>query len=974
MRRLPLILLFLALATPARAQYLTRPALEWRTVKTARFDVHYPADMEAWVLPVARRLDAMATAVDALVGSDPGRRTTVMVEDPSSVANGFALPMLRAPLVFLWPTPPTPSPSFGIYRNWGEVLAVHEYGHIAHLTIPTRHPGERLLWRVLPEGVGPVARKAPAWVTEGYATYVEGQLTGNGRPFSAQRAALVRQWAVEGRLPSYYALDATSPFLGGAMRYHVGSAYLEWLVARKGEQSLRDLWRRMSARERRSFDVAFQGVYGAPPADLYGRFVAEMTAEAVAIERELRARAGGLVEGTLVQKRRWSTGESAVSADGTLLAVPLRSPTQPGRIVIWRTAPDTAADSARARAERAMLARDPLDVPAIDSLPLPRRAIATLGPVGFRSHDNPRFFRDGERLLVSRDEPLGDGATRPDLFEWNFRRDVLRRVTHGAGIRQGDPAPDGKRAAARRCMNGICDLVLVDLASGEVRLLAPGSPSRVWDGPRWSPDGSRLAASLHEGGHWRVVVVDPETGASREVATRDSASRFMPDWLDASTLVVTSEASGIANLERIDVASGRLTQMTRTAGAFYAPTASASAKRVWFLSLHATGLDIREIGADASVGEPERVPGTAGLAVVARLPEPRDTFAVRGASPPSDYGLGPRRWRVLPGAIAGPDGAMVSLMVANLDPVGRLGTVLQGGIGEPGAWRGASLGAAWRAWPVRVEGTAFAVEQEPSRQGQSPFAPRTLDASLAGGMLSFAADRQMVSWGWSARAGGAVMGFDQPAVERDTRTVGFGEGSGVWSTGSSQRYVSIGGRLHGALGTTAGVSWRRVLATTTLQGRAFGQWLRADASWGTIDGSGDAASGGAGAIAVDDDGTPLYEHFTVGGAAPPFTDRALLSQRLALPAVPVGIATGRTMATYRLTTELMGVRPYAVWASAGERLDDYHRVFGAELELDLPSYAFARLPAVRLLGGVGYSVDEPFRGRMRVYAGVTYRP
>ena len=47
------------------------------------------------------------------------------------------------------------------------------------------------------------------------------------------------------RLPTYGALDATSPFLGGAVRYLVGSAYLEWLERRKGPESLNHLWRRM---------------------------------------------------------------------------------------------------------------------------------------------------------------------------------------------------------------------------------------------------------------------------------------------------------------------------------------------------------------------------------------------------------------------------------------------------------------------------------------------------------------------------------------------------------------------------------------------------------------------------------------------------------------------------------------------------------------------------------------------------------
>jgi hypothetical protein len=268
--------------------------------------------MTAWALPVAQRLDSIAAAVDALVGNSPQHRVTVMIEDPLNVANGFALPFLDAPVVFLWPTPPTPSPTFGDQRDPSEVLAVHEYGHIAHLTFPSRNPFERRLWAILPANLGPLSRQSPSWVIEGYATYIEGRITGDGRPASVGRAAVIREWALEGKLPTYGQLDNGGPFFGGSMRYLVGSAFLEWLAARKGEASLTSLWRRMSARQRRTFGAAFVGVYGAGPADLYGRFFAEVTAEAVAVERQMRAAPGGLQEGTLVQHLAWYTGEPAV--------------------------------------------------------------------------------------------------------------------------------------------------------------------------------------------------------------------------------------------------------------------------------------------------------------------------------------------------------------------------------------------------------------------------------------------------------------------------------------------------------------------------------------------------------------------------------------------------------------------------------------------------------------------------------------
>jgi hypothetical protein len=339
------------------AQYLTRPQIPWRTITTERFDIHYPVEMEEWTRRVAVRIESYADAVDAVIGNAPASRVTVLVEDPSNVANGFALPFMEGPVIFLWPTPPSPSPTFGAHRGWGEALAVHEYGHIAHLTFPSRNPRERLFWKFVPTQVGPVAIKSPAWVIEGYATLIEGLITGSGRPFSAGRAAVMRQWALEGRLPNYGQLNGSAAFLGGNMRYLAGSAFLEWLVQRRGDSSLVHLWRRMSARQERSFDEAFAGVYGASAPDLYAAFTVDVTERALQIRNRLRE--SGLVEGELEQRLAGATGEPAISPDGTRIAVVVRRLNGPSRLVIWETNPppvDSALQRTRSPASFRRLA------------------------------------------------------------------------------------------------------------------------------------------------------------------------------------------------------------------------------------------------------------------------------------------------------------------------------------------------------------------------------------------------------------------------------------------------------------------------------------------------------------------------------------------------------------------------------------------------------------------------------------------
>lgn len=961
-RLIALALGFCLSTEAARAQYLTRPGIKWETIETRHFAVHFPAEMRRWTTEVAARLESYAEAVTAMVGNAPTARVTVMVEDPSSVSNGFALPFLEGPVIFLWPTPPMPSPSFGSHRGWGEILAVHEYGHIAHLTFPSRNPRERLLWRLAPTQLSPVARKAPAWVVEGYATLIEGRLTGSGRPTSVGRAAVLREWALEGRLPTYAQLNGTGSFLGGAMRYLAGSAFLEWLEAQKGDSSLVHLWRRMSARQQRSFAAAFTGVFGAPPDDMYGRFYVEVMAKALEARRLLSQ--PGLVEGELVQKLAGGTGDVAVSPDGKRLALVVRPPGAPSRLVIWN-ADEAAVDSALLRERRRIQERDPLDVPAIDSFPRPRRALATLRPVAGRSHELPRWMPDGVHLLVSRDEPIGSGATRPDLFLWNSRTGALRRITRGASIRHADPSPDGRSAAAVRCHAGICSLVIVDLASGDWRTLAAGAPDSVWSRPRWSPDGTAIAAGRHAGGAWHVVEVNATSREVRIVTPTDGASRYSPSYSGrGDSLIIVSEAAGVANLELIAAASGRGRTLTRVTGAVLAPEVSRRDRRAYFLSLHTKGYDLRRLPLDSAmtarapaVLAPSLAPAAPGL------PVREATHFLPSAIPaPRDYALGPRRWRVLPGSSYGADGALGIIMVANVDPVGRLNVVAQGGYGERGTWRGGSLAAALRRAPIEFEGSAWHADQRATKGPAAAFAPPSADTRYTA--LGAAAVRRWEGGRASfvLRAGASMGRLTSDDLEDARRRLAFADARGrlVLSAGAST--VGLGLGLEGSTGFTAGERWTRHVASGLVSVGNVAGYLRLDGAYGSA------------TRAADDQPGRRFESFTVGGTAIPYLDRTYLSQRIAAPAVPSGMVSGRRLAMARAAAGRGGLEPYLLLMAAGDSLADWKRIVGLEQELAFPSLGFARLPGVRVRLGAGYSLDEPFRRRAQAYAEVLYRP
>jgi hypothetical protein len=166
---------------------------------------------------------------------------------------------------------------------------------------------------------------------------------------------------------------------------------------------------------------------------------------------------------------------------------------------------------------------------------------------------------------------------------------------------------------------------------------------------------------------------------------------------------------------------------------------------------------------------------------------------------------------------------------------------------------------------------------------------------------------------------------------------------------------------HVTAGETGDVAYRRLLASAAAHAGLRG--------FPSIDVS--SNYGRVSAVA------PPFEQFVVGGLASSLIDPSLVTQRVAMGALPVGVAAGERLLSYRLSTSLLGLAPYYWGASTqdgSDHFDRWHRVIGAELTMDQTPVPVIGLPGARFLVGVGYSLDEPFRHQTRGYLAVTLRP
>lgn len=806
----------------------------WKVLETEHYQVHYPEPAEEWTRLQVERMESIRAKVAEEVGWVPDFKVQVLVQDPFSEANGSALPLGRSPRMVLWTSPPGADSVIGNYRDWGELLVTHEDTHLVHLLKPARGlSGQLMFWLFR---LAPVTVKSPRWVIEGYATVVEGRLTDSGRPHGAYRGTLLRRLAQQGALPSYGELSGSERWQGYGYAYLVGSAYLEWLEARAGEGSLRDLWARMTARKVRNFDQAFEGVFGDSPAVLYRRFCAEVTRDAMAADGADWDRS------TLWMDTSWSTGLPALSPDGEKLAVVLTSLEGPTKLRVWNTAIDAKAVEKREQQVAEIRERDPEDVPGREPATAPHEVVSTLID---RTHppSHPRWV-DDDTVLFDTGHFDGKRQYRRDLYLYEVESGRTKRVTSYGDVRDADPHPDGKRAIAVQGSWGRVGLSWVDLGSGEITPLTKPSAAVVVDQPRISDDGGRVLYLEHTGGGFHPVVLDLETHEKLQIALPEGAAVIHAAW-SGPDVIASLGMAGRIDLWRLSL-DGEPERLTSD-GAAFAPEPAEGG--VYFLQLQADGMEVHFLPDGPVHPAPTDDIGLVGTAVAVDAPV-HTTQALESRA----AGIDRLEPRLLVGGMIGQGASNFELGLRLGDLVGRNDFVAMGSLGDGGGRTGGGLWWANRTMPGDLEVRTWALQEgydppwwfggslaiELETGGSTGWlVGRTggwAEANTAGaqrgeaflslaGTLTEARSRLVRVWGVGQVAAGQHDGFTATLAEGRT---GFAFGR-TWTLSSEYALGVAGGEPFRLGGVTTGLrpveaQWRQLR----------NGWLAPDEAVGTV--------------------------------------------------------------------------------------------------------------------------------------------
>lgn len=526
-------LLALVALGSARAQLIGEVPLQ--QVVTPHFSVIHPPRLEGYARRVAAAAEAVRGAVVGVVGNQPPR-TYILVGDETDQFNGFAT-VFPYPVIRIWATFPQPGLIGVQWQDVLEVLLVHEYTHIAHLTTHADDPLSQILGRYPGSNT---ARIPPAWFIEGYAVYLESTLTSGGRVADSTTRTLRAQIAREGEWPtlSDAGIGPLERYPGGNTRYSFGGGFVAYLVDKYGEEGVREVIRTYN-HTGFDFSEAWQIALGKRLEPLWEEWKRQELARA-------RAEAEALRRTGLPQAERLSAGSSPAWRSDGLLA--------------WWQGSSVRVGWADRR-------QDATPFPA--SVRLPGRP------------DRLSWDRSGS-LVYSRIVQQG-GTSYGELFRLEPGGQETR-LTHGArasdAVAEGDCILYVRRTFERSVLRRWC--------AGQDREVY--TPPQGWQlfQPAPGPNGSIALSVWRPGGFLDIALLRE---GRLEFVTSDFFQDWWPAWTPEGQLLFASDRRGSSQLYQAQ--GERLYQLTAEPGGVF--NLSPSPQGIVFASYGGKGLEIKRL-------------------------------------------------------------------------------------------------------------------------------------------------------------------------------------------------------------------------------------------------------------------------------------------------------------------------------------------------------------------------------------------
>lgn len=571
-----LVLLTLLGSRPARAG---DPRLQWFTISTPNFRIHYHGGLERQAQRAARASEQLLVQLVRLLGHPVTERTEIVLMDTSDSSNGFAT-VLPYSAIQLYVTAPDDLSALNEYDDWLPMLMAHEQAHIVHIGNVAGIPA--LISAILGKQFAP-NQLQPHWLLEGLAVYAESQLSGGGRLRSTMFDMFMRADVLDNQFATLDQIThVPRRWPGATLWYLYGSKFVEFIAQTYGDSVFASM-AADTADDIVPFAVnrPFHRVTGRTYTDVYAAFKA--AAERRAMQQVASVEARGLREGHRLTHHGRATASPRFVPERCWAAMGTSGPA----LVYFRD--------------------DGHDTPGI--------ALLELGPGGAPKQDTLVVRSNGGNASLTRNCELVFQSVAPSrrLYYFNdlfmLQRDARaprgweqgqKRLTVGRRARDPDVSQDGRRVTYVTDRAGTTTLRLATLTAderieNEVAVFETEPNEQVFT-PRFSPDDRFIAFGAWTRGGYRDLRVYDRTSASLTTLWKDRATDQQPSWSpDGRWLLFSSNRSGISNIYAWDTRSQQTKQVTNVRTGAFMPEVSPDGRRLVYVGYTSAGYDLYEM-------------------------------------------------------------------------------------------------------------------------------------------------------------------------------------------------------------------------------------------------------------------------------------------------------------------------------------------------------------------------------------------
>ena len=266
------------------------PEIEWQTIETDHFKIHFYSDTEILAREAAGILEYVYPYITDLYQYEPKKKTDLIFTDTEDVANGAAYYYDNKMIIWASPLDIALRGS----HKWLENVLTHEFTHIISIQkamkAGTKVPGAFLQWigyenethqNVLygyPNAVVsyPIpAAVVPPWLAEGTAQHMYSNADWDN--WDSHRDMILRDQALNDNLLSFEAMNTFGKCgIGNESVYNSGYAFVNYIIEKFGDETLRLLMEELSSPFQYSIDKVLENVTGIDGKELYKKYIEEV--------------------------------------------------------------------------------------------------------------------------------------------------------------------------------------------------------------------------------------------------------------------------------------------------------------------------------------------------------------------------------------------------------------------------------------------------------------------------------------------------------------------------------------------------------------------------------------------------------------------------------------------------------------------------------------------------------------------------